>query len=568
MKLISSKKIVQVGEGLYVCYRSRDHGRTVVGTLTNVLGQPMEGTVTAQHTIRPPESVEAAEIVKQRLLSKYQAHTAAGRPPGEKAFFTEVWETFGRLCPSEDERMRRLNGENWAYSTFRAAYTYLIYQILPRLDALGPHPTQEDIRKIHEDLVEQASNSKVSLGIHAQARKNLIPKLRRCDVLYQQMQSLMSRYGLPELDLRMEGCAVPDVEQCKSLPDAVRIRFAAILMLQVETPWGGIALSLGFMLLCGLRTSESAALYFQNLEDTGDTWMFWVRQRLDGDTVTPILKTESSYRRLPVARFLRDMLSLRRRWLEGQGYTPAEIDHLPISGRPEDPTRFAPCYQISAAGRALLLASGCGETYWEGVRDLMRKEPDPLGEGGGLSDITAYALRRDFASRAANHCGVSAKELDYALGHKVQGSVLDKRAFYSTDNLAEFGRKLERYVFDPNHSGNPAYLPIEIHGDQEIPLFPSPETHLHFQDDMVIQLWVQSVDAGKTIQALFSDGEILEVRHTSVPDPPQERHVRPLLGENRTQSWYEEQIAEARSEKTRQIVERHWKEMFGNGEKI
>ena len=72
--------------------------------------------------------------------------------------------------------------------------------------------------------------------------------MRRCDILYRQLQLLLPWRNLPDLNLRMKGEAVPNVEQCKSLSDPVRIRFAAILRQQMETPYGGVALCLRFTL--------------------------------------------------------------------------------------------------------------------------------------------------------------------------------------------------------------------------------------------------------------------------------------------------------------------------------
>ena len=128
------------------------------------------------------------------------------------------------------------------------------------------------------------------------------------------------------------------------------------------------------------------------------------------------------------------------------------MDNLPISYQPGTSQLFVPSSQISSAGRALLLASGCTVSYWEDMLDLMSGKLDLSQDGEKLRDITAYALRRDFASRAANSCGVTERELDLALGHKIRCSAVEKRAFYGLPSLSAFRQKLENYIFDPKHT--------------------------------------------------------------------------------------------------------------------
>lgn len=565
----SAALLEQIDSGVYIKLFWRKDNHLVIGCLTDVTGKPLPGYHRAQHTIRPPETAEgAAGIVKRRLLEQYREKAAgSGEDPGNQPY-TSAWKELCRRYPTPGKLEEVLNWKSWARSTYRSTVSYLYRQILPRLDKLGLNPSSEDIKALQAELVEQASNSKISLGIEEQARKNLLHKLWRCHDLYVQMRTLLPHRLLPELDLRMEGCTAPDMEQCKSLPDQVRITFAALLLALVPTIYGGIALSLAFMLLCGLRTGESGALFFSDLVYCGEVCLFWVHQQLDGSRAVPILKTFDSYRRLPAVKLLRDMLELRRNWLEEQGYTPEQIQCFPISGHPANPAEFASANLISAAGRILLQLCGCSESYWDGLRSLMGAQADLLETGVSLSDITAYALRRDFASRAANICGVNNTELDFALGHKTDHIRQEKRAFFTEDSLLRFCRKLEGYVFLPDHSGNPAYLPVPIPEDGETVTLTATQANFVVPKGAEFVLRIQTLDAGQSVRIQTSGAEVRSVKQFSAEDLPEERHARPLLLEANSRSICQPLIDRVSAEGLAERAEQKLKELIGNGKTV
>ena len=583
-----TNETVQVGENLYIRYGFREHNTIVVGTLVDKDSLPIPGVKNAQHKIRPKESVgDAKDFVKSKLMEKYQkAFFPCSGTPGKHPY-TDALKEFCSFYPTPEEQQQHLNWENWATSTFRGTYTYLCNRVLPRLDKLGVNPGPEKIQPMQEELVDLIVTGKpqdepLSKETVSQIRQNLLYKMRRCDILYRQLQLLLPWRNLPDLNLRMKGEAVPNVEQCKSLPDPVRIRFAAILRQQMESPYGGVALCLGFMFFCGLRTAESAALTFGDIHTSGETWTVQVKKQLSGTNVTPTLKTESSYRRLPLVQFLKDMVSTRKAYLQTLKHAKKtaeeeskeepmdhlSIDNLPISYQPGTSQLFVPSSQISAAGRALLLASGCTVSYWEDMLDLMSGKLDLSQDGEKLRDITAYALRRDFASRAANSCGVTERELDLALGHKIRCSAVEKRAFYSLPSLSAFRQKLENYIFDPKHTAHPSFLPIVVDGAQDLTLLPVTQARLFFKKDTVIRLNLLSLDAGQIIQANFSDGKVLHQKQVPLEDLPVERSARQLLANVPSPGWYEKSITAVESAKVRGAVEKIWKEIFKYGKKV
>ena len=536
-------------EGIGILKISVREGNTlVIGQLVDAGGRPLG--IQAETRIHTPETVlNAVNRVRERIRQKIQSQ-AAEVPQAGNLFYTGAWQELQRRWPDQADRLRRLNIERWDESTLMQTVSYLKNQILPRLDRLGCSPIDKDISALHDELVEQASNSKNSLGLSDQARSNLIGKLRRCDVLYRQIQVLLPDWHLPDLDLRMEGQCVSNLEQCKSLPEPVRIRLAALLALLIPTQWGGAALCLAFMLMCGLRTAESAALYFRDLVWEKGIELFWVAKQREGTELTGILKTENAYRRLPLTRFLSDMVEMRRAWLREQGYTNKQIQDMPLNGRPKDPGLPIDTGAISAVGRQLLIICGCRErSYWDGVRTLMADDPDTTVSGSRLMDVTAYILRRDFASWVSNVCAIPKQELDIAMGHKVKVSMNEKRAFYGIESMLRFRRQLERYVFDPNHSDHPAFSPVTVAAEHPGSLPAYGKLQLVAAEDMEIQLYASALDAWQPLHIQVNGGKILRAANISLPDLPEERHTRPLLGETWDHAFYEQLIAEARSGK-------------------
>lgn len=531
-----------------VKFSVRQGGSLVVGWLLDPSGEELG--IRAETQLRQSETTEAAkDRIRERLRAKFLARTVPLSDPGD-GFYTRAWEELRRQWPDEGKLMHRLNIERWSESTLRASVSYLKYQILPRLDKLGRSPTSGEIAKLQEELVEQASNSKLSLGVSERARFNLIGKLRRCDTLYRQMQELLRSWLLPDLDLRMEGCRVPDVEKCKSLPAAVRIRFAALLSILIPTPWGGAALCLGFMLLCGLRTAESAALFFRDITEEAGIQLIWVLRQRNGQEVQRILKTENAYRRLPLVRLLSHWVEKRRTWLLEQGYSGEQISDMPLNGHPKDPERAVDSGAVSAIGRRLLQLCGCDGDYWNDVRTLMADAPDTSVDGGRMNDVTAYVLRRDFASRASNVCAVSKQELDIALGHRVQLPAYEKRAFHGIESMCTFRQKLERYVFDPGYSDHPAFSPVTVEAGTVGRLPAYGTVRLTVPEDMEIHLHTEALDAWQPVALSVSNGCVERFTALSRPDLPEERRVRPLPGSAAKRAYYTELIDGVRGDQS------------------
>ena len=72
----------------------------------------------------------------------------------------------------------------------------------------------------------------------------------------------------------------------------------------------------------------------------------------------------------------------------------------------------------------------------------MIEEPD-LVDVEKITDVTAYILRRDWATRACNICRLRPDQVDYLMGHSIQK---DKKRLSDPETRLLIAWALERYV--------------------------------------------------------------------------------------------------------------------------
>ena len=92
------------------------------------------------------------------------------------------------------------------------------------------------------------------------------------------------------------------------------------------------------------------------------------------------------------------------------------------------------------------------------VAALTRREPDLDSEGVPETDVSAYALRRDWTGRAVHLCGMTSADVDYLLGHK--NPAAKEKDYTNHDVQADIAKQLERHVFLPKYSRHPYYRAV------------------------------------------------------------------------------------------------------------
>ncbi len=131
----------------------------------------------------------------------------------------------------------------------------------------------------------------------------------------------------------------------------------------------------------------------------------------------------------------------------------------------------------------------CGLTQEaiEAARELQRLEPD-IGVEGETVTVEAYILRRDRASRWVSRCGLEADAVDYILGHKRQIPSDLQKDYRLPEEQTLIAQCLERDIYNPAISRNPAYRPISLKPDQDLHLIPNTINRFEVLIDKPVQV--------------------------------------------------------------------------------
>ncbi len=234
----------------------------------------------------------------------------------------------------------------------------------------------------------------------------------------------------------------------------------------------------------GCRTGEAAAripkdIKFYRTFATSDV----TSQEIDGRRNSRLKTTES--RRVIVLSF----------W--GRTILEKCIAHLPPTT--DTDATLTSKNALSAWIKGLLLRAGAEEDDFDAARRDMIEQENALDRT--LPEVTAYILRRHFASIARHIMGLSLPVVDRLLGHTTKAHAQDLNSF---DTQSSIAAAMERYIFDPALSLNPAYHPMALAPGAEIALMPFSETALQNASDDVIDLEV-SLTAAESAETIFLD---------------------------------------------------------------
>lgn len=113
------------------------------------------------------------------------------------------------------------------------------------------------------------------------------------------------------------------------------------------------------------------------------------------------------------------------------------------------------------------------EAFVTEMESIERTNPDYDEDGKPIYDISAYALRRNAASRWLNYDGLTHDEIDIMLGHKDKGG---QPVIYLMDESDQqrIADKLEHYVYNQKYTRNPAFQPYNVTSGTQMDLNPYP----------------------------------------------------------------------------------------------
>lgn len=351
--------------------------------------------------------------------------------------------------------------------------TYFRRHILPELLRHDDWGT-DDSDQLQHVLSEKILATKRSAGDSTTAEKTAAKSLASAHIIYQRMRDVDP--SLPDISLQPKFVGRRGQrEQIKSLLNPIRQSLCGkITALATDNP--RLAAGAVIMYDCGLRTAEAAAVHPNGIVNTPDISSVFVSWQIKDGTRTKILKSKNAYRLVPMSAWGSAMLALCF-----SSIGPL-TDEEPLC----DPRK------LSAIVKEMLISSGLHENQYFSAESAMREKPDYDAFNKPIYDVAAYILRRDWASRARNICGLTSSEIDYLLGHKIAKK---NRADYpSLAKQEEIAHKLDRYVHDPAVSRHPKYRPYKLGHAVDIDLMPYDMTRVinTSNEPIIVKLDIES----------------------------------------------------------------------------
>ena len=520
------------GNGLYL----EGHG---IDTNT---GRLIPGT-SVKRKLQAPESMDFVSATVAYLVEqKYLAIHCPERPKAVAVPEGLYTNALKKAIAENKTSLQKGGSRGWNDETFEKTLVYCLNNVFSRLDRYGKEISEEDIHSIQEELIQKACENKRGNRNRADAERSVAAQLYRADYVYQRLRE--QNPELPRLDLKMDKTGPRiQAEQCKALPDKVRVQLAHLLLRLLSTPFGGLALAAAFMLFCGLRTSEAAGVFFNDIRYHGTFGSLFVsRQEQNGEIINN-LKTKNAYRNVILPKILLDFLDIRIAFLQHLGFSVDRIQELPIACTAGNPETLTRSNAISALVRELLQLCGITDEFFQTVRDLTDREPDMV-DGEKVMDLAAYTLRRDWGTRACHFCGFTMDQVDYLLGHAPKSN--RRQDYLTTEKQKELAWKLERYVFDPAHSAHPYFCPTGIAPGTENK-YPASQAFRFCVEQRKLELRIlfKYLEPKDSVKLVLTPDVTPEVKLNSFDDSPEMRQSRPLIGALNPEALIRNWISEA-----------------------
>lgn len=343
--------------------------------------------------------------------------------------------------------------KSWNANTHRTVYTYWLNHGLSEL--LLEMAESEDpalvLREWRDKLIASTKKHGRSRGTEQFAAQTVDINLYRMNILLGYLREEHPEF--PSFDLTgasLGGRAIPE-EQIKALPEALCQYIRRELEARLEKEPCEV---LGTVLMfdCALRTAEAAGIKLTCIHFYDSYAVIEVMYQEEDGSRIERLKTENAYRYVVSSYWGMTMLLRCCELLQSD----PDDDRLLIRGS-----------ELSRWIRRLLFCYD--EAFVRDAERIEQTNPDRDDNGRPIYDVSAYVLRRNAASRWLNYDGLTHDEIDIMLGHKEKGT---RPEVYLMDEAQqrEIAVKLERYVYNPDCTKNPAFCPIEVTADSRFDL--------------------------------------------------------------------------------------------------
>lgn len=423
---------------------------------------------------------------------------------------------------------------DWSPETRRSWFIYVRRNVLPKWEAIGAYNwTAQDTHDLEVALLEEILASKKSIGYEEIAKATLRHNLAAVAQIYRAMRV---RYPhLPDIKFSTAiKTRVSRPEQLKSLPNDVRLRLVKLIELLIDKD-PRLAMAAIIMLDCGLRTAEAAAVWTDVIVVHDDGAYVVVQYQVKNGVRTKILKSKNAYRMVPLSYW-------------GQVMIERCIDRL---SQNQDGIEYTCCNTrtLSKTIRAYLVDAGLSKEYLTTAAQEMRNKPDIDGTGSRVYDICAYILRRDWASRARNICGLPSVIIDALLGHEVKTPQKLRADLRHKDKLTALSYELERHIHNPEYSKHPGITPIALEHSTDVDLIPFDVIRLKNASNEVldVKLDLEAIVNSESIGIVVPDGSQQQCISRYIPTHCRRGHD-PIIGKSIL--WKEEDpYAEGTNEK-------------------
>lgn len=491
-----------------------------------------------QHSFDPTitdENYEAetlANIIEMECKGKAVPNPAKTKSDDASGVYTETYKAFRELG---------IRNPAWDEDTMKWTYTYFENRILHRLDALGMEADSADLAEIKDALVEKALKSKHSNGDPVTANKSVSQYLLRVNWLLKQLYELNP--ALPHRLFNTEGIdTLPMTDQVKYIPDVIRVKFAYLL---TKMSHYGLAMGAGLMATGGTRTAEACAVRIGDISLRDGYVVIPILYQIKNGNRIPRLKTDAAYRYCICGSLMHHLIVQRMDYLSSLGYSSEEIAEMPLVSYPDDPCRYADPSGLSAFVKELLQLCGFQKANFRLIAALTRREPDLDSDGVPDTDVSAYALRRDWAGRAIHICGMASADVDYLIGHK--NTDTKDKDYTNYDVQSDIARQLERHTFLPEYSRHPYYNAICPVPGKTIDLTGYSAYRITADKEPIeVTLRVTTSESGNRVD-FITDGTVISLPEPQIgaKDAPRLQENRPVISPVTSSDKYQKWIEEA-----------------------
>lgn len=335
--------------------------------------------------------------------------------------------------------------------------------------------------------------------------------LQHADIIYMKMRDQDER--LPDLRLSSDELTtkVPRKEQLKYLSRELLMKFYRALAKHIASDAKKVFFSI--FVVMGLRPAEAAARKPSDIVWHETYCVAEVNSQERNGVLDTHLKNNYSRRVIIIPYWGRCLLKMCCDVI-GENY-------------PKDNTAMNDAAKCSVWVKDLLKSCGASDSVVNIASAAVEEDDYDAGESSSVRQdkIVCYVLRRIFAGIARHIMGLSSFETDRLMGHIAIGSQGKKASHLrygdlnATDTQKMIAEKMERYIFDPQYSLNPACTPIEITNPCRIEFREFSEYVLvnHSGKTCVLALQLDAVEAGETIKFEVPENQGHTPRRDSFP---------------------------------------------------